>query len=220
MVMEWRVVSSIVIMLCGMVCATATAKDLGVYGTTLPIVELDLIDVIKARLGMQNMRAVLQSMEQKMLHPASVIGISSVRKDAVRKFDPTVYLEDDVIVRSDTRDVGGVFSGAVVMNDVVIPKGTAVNPLDYMPFSERLIFIDATDEEQVSFAMDYSTQYPISKIILVKGNPGQQENGAMYFFDQHGVYSRRFGITSVPSIVYQEGAEKVLTVEERAVHEG
>ncbi len=57
-------------------------------------------------------------------------------------------------------------------------------------------------------------------IILVNGKPGLKtldEEEYYYYFDQAGVYSKRFDITKVPSLVYQDNAEKLLIIKEVAL---
>ena len=96
-------------------------------------------------------------------------------------------------------------------------KGTKINPLDYENFNNTLLFIDGDDEEQNQFARNLVETEQALTIILTSGEPGVREvEGKQYFyyFDQHGIYSKRFGVAVTPSIVFQEGTEKVLTIRE------
>lgn len=200
--------SFLIILLCCM--QSAYAKDFGTYGKTFTIAETDLLEAIRTKLTSHNMSdelaALNASMQRKIareaLHPAPIGGIIKATKDAVRAFDPTTYLEEDI------EDEAG---------HVLFMRGTAINPLQYMRFTEPLVFIDGRDEEQVAFAKKYAVDHAFVKIILVAGEPGLQKDDVMFYFDQHAVYTRRFGITAVPSVVSQQNEEMVLTVEERLV---
>jgi conjugal transfer pilus assembly protein TraW len=96
--------------------------------------------------------------------------------------------------------------------------GDVFNPLEFLNFSKRLVFIDGRSEAQVQWAKDVlrSKGLPV-KIILVAGRPlelGRQWHSPVYF-DQGGAIVRRLGLRRVPAVVSQEG--KRLRVDEVAL---
>lgn len=189
------------------------ALDLGTYANTFTIKELDLLDQIKLKLNQMDKQEFEQQyafeVKKQIDRPNRVNGIAKVEKDAVRKFDPTVILAEDILIPNETTGI----------DKVLYPKGTKINPLDHDDF-DPLIFIDGDEEKQIEFAHNYNQLNQNSRIILVNGNPGakQIENKEYYYyFDQGGVYTTRFKVDKVPAIVHQEKDAKVLTITEVVV---
>lgn len=188
------------------------AKDFGQYGEIFDISEPDLLSQIEGKLQYHKNTGNLEAFQERytkelkeqIMRPHQVMGIVKTDKEKYRKFDPTTELEEDIVVPEDN---GGF--------RILYTKGTKINPLDYMKFDEPLIFIDGDDKAQTAFANEYFDKEPKSTIILVNGNPGIRKFGEKeyyYYFDQWGGYSSRFNIIHVPSVVYQEGDSKTLTV--------
>lgn len=206
----WKLVTSIIVL---SLSGLAVAKDLGTYGETFNIEEQDLLLVIEKKLSALEQSGELNAFNEKsqkaisaqVKRPRPVEGILKVSKESTRKFDPSTELEEDIIVPE----------GNTV--NILYARGTKINPLDYENFNNTLLFIDGDDEKQTMFARNLAETNHALTIILTSGEPGLKEiEGKQYFyyFDQHGIYSKRFGIALTPSIVYQEGSEKVLTIRE------
>ena len=192
--------------------STSQAKDFGTYGETFAILERDLLEVIQIKLQASEKDGVLDALnkdfqnkiKRKILNPEPILGIVKVTKNSMRKFDPTTYLEEDIKVPDEMGSYRTLY-----------PRGTSINPLDHMFFSEPLVFIDARDSAQVDFAKHYLKLNPQAKIILIAGKHGLQKDGTMFYYDQKAIYSSRFGIVAAPSVVFQIDGEKLLTIEER-----
>ncbi len=206
--------ASSVFFCCVFLCCASIlqAKDFGTYGETFVINEQDLFEVIQTKLKISQKDGSLDALNEdfkkkikhKILNPEPIFSIAKVTKNSMRKFDPTTYLEEDIRVPD---DVGGYRT--------LYPRGTKINPLNYMHFAEPLVFIDARDSAQVDFAKHYLKLNPQAKIILIAGKPGLQKDGTMFYLDQKAIYSSRFGIVAAPSVVFQKEGEKLLTIEER-----
>ncbi len=200
------------------------AKDLGSYGKTYPISEADIEQEIARKLSIYQENGELDKFQKnyqaevtkQIKNPNRVIGISDATENKVRIFDPTTYLEEDIVVPKGTIEDAKKNPEAIEYQ-VLHKAGTAINPLDYMKFNEPLIFVDGNNEKQLQYARDYQDNNPLAKIILIDGSPGFKEiNGKeyQYFFDQWGAYSQRFRIVKVPSVVYQKEQDANLTIEE------
>jgi conjugal transfer pilus assembly protein TraW len=141
------------------------ANDLGVVGPTYEIAERDLIEVMKdkfrrmeksgelARLQENYKQKVIDAVEK----PRPVQGVSST--ETVRTFyvDPTWTLDRNVV------DEQG---------KLLFPAGTKVNPLDYAPLTQYLLFFDQREKAQVAFARRFIEQSKARvKPILVGGEP-------------------------------------------------
>ncbi|MHC0448717.1 MAG: hypothetical protein ACRY3E_01285 [Candidatus Lariskella arthropodorum] len=195
--------------------AQVWAADLGHYGSTFTIAEADLLHAIESKLKSYEESGELarfnsrysKAVAKQVIRPNRVLGVSKAVENRTRKFDPSILLDEDIVIPDEATGSFKVLYGA----------GTKINPLDYTPFQETLVFIDGDSAAQVRFAHETYDTKKAAKIILVNGRPGiKQHEGKeyYYYFDQFGGYSSRFGITRVPSLVYQLGLEKVLTIQE------
>jgi len=121
--------------------------------------------------------------------PNPVTGITNATVERSRLFDPSITVRKDILDHQ---------------SRVITRAGTTVNPLDYLPLTTSMIFINGNDPAQVSWALNVETK---NKIILTSGtvaNLMRQHKRALYF-DQKGLITDRFGITTVPATVIQEG---------------
>ena len=186
------------------------AKDLGTFGETFPIIEENLLSVIKTKLQKLgssgelevHQKKIQEEATMKLQRPAEVTGIIKTKKPRVFSYNPSITVPYDL-----KDDKGKIFFKA----------GTIVNPLDMYALKYTLLFIDGDDKEQVNWAINHKMQI---KIILIKGSPFElmKEHGTPVFFDQGGSLVKKFGITQVPARITQEG--KNLKVEEVLTKEG
>ena len=100
--------------------------------------------------------------------------------------------------------------------DVVVAKGTRVNPLHHQSFKQDLIFIDADIQSQLDWALE-ENRNTNAMIILVKGSILQimRDYKVRIYFDQNGFLLKSFNIEAVPARVSQEG--DLLKIEELVI---
>ncbi|TDR30291.1 type-F conjugative transfer system protein TraW [Hydromonas duriensis] len=186
--------------------APALATDL--MGRTYPITETDALVAIQNRLNALQQSGELERMsnqikaniEGHILEPQPIEGIVTVTQNAVRYFDPTWVLPEDLY-----DDAGHVMAA----------KGTKVNPLDVMPVHKKLFFFDGRDRAQVDMAKKLAVQYGADFTpILTAGSWVDLSNEMQQavYFDQMGKMTQRMSITAVPALVAQEG--KLMRIEE------
>lgn len=159
------------------VCALSSltssySKDLGVYSETFPIVEENLLDVIRKKLASmeaegsltQAQQQMAQKAKEKILKPSPVKGL--IKTQAPRRwfYDPSMTIESDI------KDHKG---------NVIASKGDVINPFDRVSWGAPLLFLDGDDPEQVTWA---ETQHVLSKWILVKGSPVELEEKLLGLF--------------------------------------
>jgi conjugal transfer pilus assembly protein TraW len=107
-------------------------------------------------------------------------------------------------------------------NQVVVPRGTVVEPLKIQPLTAGLIFIDGRDQKQVDYAIARGRKQPL-KIVLTAGSPYDLRvkykdhdwwggtKTIPFYFDQRKMIidqlQRLYGIniSSVPATLYQRG---------------
>ena len=164
------------------------ASDLGVVGPTYEIAERDLIEVMKdkfrrmektgelAKVQENYKKQVLDAVEK----PKPVPGIKNTETAQTYFLDPTWTLDRNVVDEKGT---------------LLFPSGTKVNPLDYAPLTQQLLFFDQRERSQVAFAKRFIEQSTSRvKLILVGGEPLKLMRlwKREVFYDQGGVLSRKF----------------------------
>src|SRR5262249_53843321 len=146
------------------------------------IAEEDLIEVLTIRLKTAQFdeskkeeirKAVIQQVERpkgKMLPRAE--------KWRSFEYDPTLYVYADIKDHND---------------EIIIPKGTKINPLKKTPLREDLIFFNGDDQQQIEWAKNLK-----GKWILTNGNPLEVERHEerTVYFDQAGYLIGKLGIQS------------------------
>lgn len=187
----------------------ARAVDHGQMGEAWPVIEPDLMDVIKAKLAEAKASGRLDALnqqfadrvKQRVMRPVPVAGIRPAEKDRSWEFDPAVTLESDI------RDHQG---------NLIAMAGQRVNPLDTIALTQKLVFVDGDSADEIAWAMTQGDEQR-AKIILVNGSPFERmkEHQRRFYFDQSGTLTRHFGIGHTPALVEQEG--DVLLVSETAI---
>ena len=177
---------------------TGFAKDLGVRGESWPIAEPDLLEAIEARLAGMERSGELARLERqgaararsRLEAPDRVPGIAPARQRRSWTFDPSITVAHDI------RGPDGTLIAAA---------GTRIDPLEHAALSGDLLFIDATRDAEVAWALN---RVAPSKIILLAGRPLDlsRRYGRAFFFDQGGRLARRLGLRFTPSVVRRAGA--------------
>jgi conjugal transfer pilus assembly protein TraW len=142
-----------------------------------------------ARLQENYKQKVIDAVEK----PRPVHGVSTTETARTFYVDPTWTLDRNVV------DEQG---------KLLFPAGTKVNPLDYAPLTQYLLFFDQREKAQVAFARRFIEQSKARvKPILVGGEPLKlmRQWKREVFYDQGGVLSRKFLLKQSPAIVSQEG---------------
>jgi len=181
-------------------------------GQTWPVIEPDLMSVIKAKLDEAQRtgkiddlnREFARKAEQRVMRPVPVAGIRAAEQDRSWEYDPAIVVENDI------RDHKG---------NLIAAAGQRVNPFDTVRLTKNLIFINGDSQAELDWAMAHGTDRE-AKIIMVNGSPFERMKAykRRFYFDQSGVLTERFGIRHTPALVEQEG--QVLVVSEKAIPRG
>lgn len=177
-------------------------KDYGVLGQLFKIAEKSLLEEIKEKLELAEKDGRLGKLQEefnnrvksRVMRPVAVAGIGTTRENRQWTWNPTYYQKDDI---TDGR------------GSIVVRGGTSINPLDKLSWGEPLLFINGDDEDQIAWVKQQR-----GRIVLVKGAPLEvsQKLGRDIYFDQGGIYTRKFNIENVPAIVKQQ--DRLLLVRE------
>ncbi len=176
------------------------AKDLGVQGTTFPIAERNLMDVIDERLASADFQAKQQQVEDYFLasaqNPRPVLRLSAAQEYHSFTWDPTVVLKEDLVDHQD---------------NILFAAGTTINPLDYVAFAPDLLIFDGDDPDQIEWARQQTEEVTW---LLIAGSPMdlKQQEGREVYFDQGGELCQKLGIAAVPCRVSQQ--DELLFIEE------
>lgn len=189
--------------------AQAQAQDHGQMGQTWPVIEPDLLSVIKARLDHAQATGKLDEMNQqfaakvkdRVMRPVPVSGMSRAEETRSWEFDPAIVVENDI------RDHQG---------NLIAARGQRVNPLTTSGLSKKLVFVDGDDPAEVEWALGHGPDER-AKIIFVDGSPfeSMKTHQRRFYFDQEGKLTSHFGITRTPALVEAKG--DLLLVTEKAI---
>ena len=176
----------------------ASAKDLGVRGATWPVAEPDLLLEIETRLIELQRSGDLARLEEEartrarrsLEEPEPVPGIASAREKRSRPFDPAITVAQDIRTPDGT---------------LIAAAGTRVNPLERLPLTRDLIFVDGRREAEIAWALGHDRP---AKIVMLAGRPLDlmRRHRRPFFFDIGGRLAARFGIAATPTLIEQDGA--------------
>jgi conjugal transfer pilus assembly protein TraW len=166
-----------------------------------PIVEPDMLKEIQEALAAKARSGALAALQREAIARS---------KDHIENPTPVKEIARTTVPRSHYVDPSYVAPQTVTgpSGEIVVRAGDRVNPLDYTSLTQRLVFFDARDPEQVERVRAWIATSPIRMKPILIGGPvfelTRQWKRTVYF-DQGGVLVRRFGITQVPALVYQDG---------------
>lgn len=182
-----------VVLLTGALSLPADAKELGTTGHLFPIAEPDLLTFIGQRLQgmkdsgeMDRLQAEAEArVKAHAVRPAPVAGLTPAKTDRSWRYDPTFT------VRETIRDMRG---------NVIARAGDQVNPLDKIPYSETLYFVDGDNKTQMAWVKQQLAGQQNFKVILVSGNIHDSSIALdePVYFDQYGTLTTKFGLEHTP----------------------
>lgn len=175
---------------------TVYAQDMGQYGTTFRIAEMDMRVYIQKRLQALQISGQLALYQNQLtkrakahvLRPDPVVGIVHTIHERIFYYDPTFELHHAI------RDALG---------QILVPAGKKVNPLKIISFHRILLFFDGDDKRQIQWVKQQFIQYQNStdiKPIAISGNIKKMSHllSTHVYFDQNGFLVRKLGILHVP----------------------
>ena len=178
---------------------SSIAADLGVRGPVSEIAERDFLQMIEERLKSQEESGELYQNQLKLQSEfldksKRPIGnkMPRAKSSNVRYMDPTITVKEDIKAPN---------------GQIIVKAGTKANPLEKGALTQKMIFINSDDKEQVAYLDDAIMLEAQPIIILVNGSPFElmDKLGKQIYFDQAGFLAKRFGIKAVPTIVTQDG---------------
>ncbi|AQH06147.1 conjugal transfer protein (plasmid) [Burkholderia sp. KK1] len=190
----------------------ACAEDLGVKAQTYALdrdATEQIKDVMRHKQQSGEMDTFWKNYRDKVIASIKNPPSLGVRSDYTTR---TELHDLRFVIPSDYKDQNG---------NVIVKRGTVVEPLKVMPLTSGLLFIDGTDPKQVEYAIRRSQREPM-KIVLTAGSPylmrikyqnvpWRGEKGVPFYFDQRKIIistlAKLYGIqiASVPAALFQQG---------------
>ncbi|MDH5179525.1 MAG: type-F conjugative transfer system protein TraW [Gammaproteobacteria bacterium] len=184
------------------VAVAGTGIDLGRIGQTYAIAEPSLLEHLYTKLktakengDLSKLETVMKNRVAEYVHRPDGIDLPRSQQSRVHYYNPAVRFSQDI------KDQDG---------NVLWPAGTMVNPLDYITLSQQWIFFNGDDPDQTTWVKQYANrQSKQIRLILTQGAVLELMKSwdKRIYFDQHGSLVKRFGITSLPTVVRQEGKQ-------------
>ena len=136
---------------------TALAHDYGQQGEVFPVIEVDLLKAISARLkGMSasgEMGKIQEDLKQRTIarvkRPPPVEGLSPAIEARSFTYDPSIVFDHDVVNAT---------------GQVIVKRGARVNPLQFLPYREVLVFFDGDRPAEEKFVLDHYGQRDDAKL--------------------------------------------------------
>lgn len=186
-------------------------EDLGAVGPVYPIAEANMLEWIEQQLLKRERSGELDQLKEEAIEQA----LDSLENPEPTElptldYDTVQYHDPSIMAARDIRDHEG---------QVIVEKGTTVNPLDTITMTREMLFFDGRDRRQVAWARERMEEArdagKVPRPILVAGSYLElmREWEEQVFYDQDGALIRQLGIGAVPVRVYQEPGKRVLTLE-------
>jgi conjugal transfer pilus assembly protein TraW len=174
--------------------------DLGARGPVREITEPDLLAEIRRRLARIDFTALGQRVVERAFQHLPCETLPTAGEDRERFVDPTIVAAADIPLADGT---------------LLVHAGDAVNPLDGLPFTQRLVVLDAADSRQIAFAQGLASAGAAKRTTyLLTGLPHEDGwaalqrvagslDGAVYLLTPE--LRQRFALERVPSVVEADG---------------
>ncbi|KAA6187964.1 conjugal transfer protein [Thiohalocapsa marina] len=180
--------------------------DLGVRGPVRAIAEPDLLEEIHRRLARIDFAALGEHALERAFERLRFESLPSAGEDRTRLIDPTLTAGADIRLPDGT---------------LLVRAGESVNPLDRLPFTQRLVVFDAADRRQLAFVRELAGQGSEKpSVYLLTGLPrkdGWRELQRVSEALDSPVYlltpelRRRFALERVPAVVEAKGRQFRIT---------
>jgi conjugal transfer pilus assembly protein TraW len=126
--------------------------DLGVRGPVLAVSEPDLIAELKRRLAALDLAKLRERALARYWKQVRFETLPVAARARTRTIDPTITASADLLLADGTR---------------LVRAGDTLNPLDRLPFTERLVVFDATDPRQVRSAVRLGREVGTRRVVYL-----------------------------------------------------
>jgi conjugal transfer pilus assembly protein TraW len=179
--------------------SNAQAKDYGVFGKTYVIAEQDFLLYIQQKIQTMQTNGQWANLQEQFskqvkahLTRPGPINIPKATENRQFIYDPTFDAPHDVT------DIKG---------NLIVKKGTRINPLERVQLHSVLIFFNGDDKDQINWAKNELENNKQVKLILTSGSLKTTTNyfKQAIYFDLNGYLVGKFEIRALPAKVQQIG---------------
>ncbi|WP_291334154.1 TrbC family F-type conjugative pilus assembly protein [Desulfovibrio sp.] len=179
--------------------------DYGKQGPTQDISEPDLLDMIATRINQIDWGAKQRRGIERFWSNAAILELPPIKTAQTRTVNMAVQAVADI------KDANG---------NIIVRKGTVMDPMRMVPFNTRLLVFDPNDPKQVAWAQSHVSAEKTTMFLVVNYKREGAWDGWRALIDKfHApIYlltsnvRDRFGLAGVPSLVESRGG--VMTVQE------
>lgn len=176
---------------------TVYPKDLGVKGEVYPIAEESIIQYFRDQSQNPESQELLKHANERIQNRAKAVLLGKAEGNVLPDAHQyhTFEYKPEFIVPKDIVDVSG---------NIIIPRGTRVNPLNKVKPKSDLVFIDARSKKQIKWLYSrLDTSKRNQKIILTAGSPLKLSKKLKQpvFYDQHAMYAKKFSLRALPTTI-------------------
>jgi conjugal transfer pilus assembly protein TraW len=187
-------------------CGNTQATNLGVFGPTYLIKEMDAFEwIVNKRLPELEQAGEIDKMNEKF-----------AKNSRHRIENPKgVYLPQVKIARTRLQSLIYTLPGDIkdAKGRVLFEKGAKINPSNVLPESNKtLLFIDGNSQCQVNYALKEVAANKFIKIVLVSGRPLELMRNAKItiYFDQEQRLINKFKVVLLPTKIYRQKSNLVI----------
>ena len=182
--------------------------DLGKYGTTYEIAEVDLIEVMKERAGKLDGSKIQERMTKQFWTNYKFTALTPAQKDKKLIYDPSITVQEDIV----TPD-----------GKVIARAGQTFNPLDSIPFTKKIVVFNATRKNEVDYVISLQRQSKkeghglILMTTEVQRDTGWEHLQEVQSHFDYPVYmlnaniAKRFHIMHTPTVIHADTDHFIIT---------
>jgi len=180
---------------------------LGNFGTSYTISERDITQVLKERMANLDTAKLKKDATANYWNNVSFYGLPKARQTQTREFYPILTVGEDIVTPDNT---------------IIAYAGQQYNSLEHLPFTQRLVIFDATDEAQLDYVKHLPSSPLRTKYITTRFDRTLKWDAVKHVENELDapVYQlnadiiQAFDLEVVPSVVTADNARHVFLIEE------
>lgn len=186
--------------------------DLGVFGNAIEVTEPNLIDVMKRRAAAIDWKEKQQATKDNFWKGQTFYRLHSAQRDSRRILNPTIRVAKDIV------SANGV---------VVAKKGTIINQLEVIPFTQAMIIFNAGNQQErvrISHEIARLRALGYQRITLMTTTIDKDKGWKDYeeltnFLDSHiflltDEIRQRFAVRATPTVITADNIAKRFIIDE------
>ncbi len=179
----------------------ARAVNLGVQGTTWPIIEIDMRALLMQQLASTNLKGIQTQLKHSVksyFNDLPKRAAPGVTNTVTRWYNPSFTLQNDIWAPK--QNSKGQWHWGILYR-----KGTTVNPLNYEKPTNAMLFFNGHSKQQIAFVKKAIEKFP-AKLMLIEAtgmNPVHLADKLhVPVYTETPEMTERFNLDKTPSLLY------------------